>query len=478
MLYFLFVGKVFPKLRRKGQSPSPQCSEGEDCVEECEDVASDYVFRVISMLDKPETISKLDLSVSRLKVVKPSFPGPEMMNPKAVTFADEHEKDVSNSRALANGTLATLGSSDSTTTEPLTNGSQNGHLSSSSLMDEKQHIQILCDTMKKQIISRAFYGWLAYCRHLKTVRTHLTDLVNQTIVRPDAPADATGGITAARWTEIRNPSGQIIIEPAEFYRLVYYGGVEPTIRAQVWPYLLEHYRFGDTEEMKGSHDREMRQYYEMVMSEWLAVEAIVRQRDKEMLAANLAKLSSESNNSTSEMPFSLEKTLEKTMLSKEVKSQSNEVFEDNDDFSMTDSRKSSVQSEKEPASVGAEAAGENQGEQSTSNNNKAAHAHVGPLRKQLMRHRQVESVASLSGQTSSGGSLQNILITNPSIDQNPNNSSSTSGNSSELQQELLQRQLECLSGLQVDEDASHLPVDNGSSCVSPASSNGGIYSVS
>lgn len=30
------------------------------------------------------------------------------------------------------------------------------------------------------------------------------------------------------------------------------------------------------------------------MSEWLAVEAIVRQKDKEMMAANLAKLSSES----------------------------------------------------------------------------------------------------------------------------------------------------------------------------------------
>lgn len=30
------------------------------------------------------------------------------------------------------------------------------------------------------------------------------------------------------------------------------------------------------------------------MSDWLAVEAIVRQRDKETMAANLAKLSSES----------------------------------------------------------------------------------------------------------------------------------------------------------------------------------------
>ena len=47
------LGKVFPKLRRKGQSV--QCNEGED--EENDDVASDYVFRIISICDKPETIS-------------------------------------------------------------------------------------------------------------------------------------------------------------------------------------------------------------------------------------------------------------------------------------------------------------------------------------------------------------------------------------------------------------------------------------
>lgn len=37
----------------------------------------------------------------------------------------------------------------------------------------------------------------------------------------------------------------------------------------------------------------MRRNYETTMSEWLAVEAIVRQHDKEIMAANLAKLSSE-----------------------------------------------------------------------------------------------------------------------------------------------------------------------------------------
>ena len=42
----------------------------------------------------------------------------------------------------------------------------------------------------------------------------------------------------------------------------------------------------------------MQQHYETTMSEWLAVEAIVKQRDKEIMAANLAKLSMESHGKT------------------------------------------------------------------------------------------------------------------------------------------------------------------------------------
>ena len=37
-------------------------------------------------------------------------------------------------------------------------------------------IKGLCHTMKKQIMHRAFYGWLSYCRHVNTVRKHLNGL--------------------------------------------------------------------------------------------------------------------------------------------------------------------------------------------------------------------------------------------------------------------------------------------------------------
>lgn len=42
---------------------------------------------------------------------------------------------------------------------------------------------------------------LAYCRHLSTVRTHLSALVNHMIVSPDSPCDAGCGLTARIWEQ-------------------------------------------------------------------------------------------------------------------------------------------------------------------------------------------------------------------------------------------------------------------------------------
>ncbi|KAG7274714.1 hypothetical protein CRUP_021155, partial [Coryphaenoides rupestris] len=119
-------------------------------------------------------------------------------------------------------------------------------------------LKLLCDNMKNQIISRAFYGWLAYCRHLSTVRTHLSALVNHAIVEP--PADASAGLTARAYEE------------KELLRLVYFGGVEPSLRKEV--------------------DERVRAAYQRTMGEWLGCEAIVRRREKQQHAAAIAKCSS------------------------------------------------------------------------------------------------------------------------------------------------------------------------------------------
>ncbi|OWK14392.1 SGSM1, partial [Cervus elaphus hippelaphus] len=99
--------------------------------------------------------------------------------------------------------------------------------------------------MKYQILSRAFYGWLAYCRHLSTVRTHLSALVNHMIVSPDLPCDAGHGLTAGIWEQYLQDSTSY--EEQELLRLIYYGGIQPEIRKAVWPFLLGHYQFGMTE---------------------------------------------------------------------------------------------------------------------------------------------------------------------------------------------------------------------------------------
>ena len=63
------------------------------------------------------------------------------------------------------------------------------------------------------------------------------------------------------------------------------------ISFQIWPYLLGHYRWEFGQCSLDETDNKTRTSYENKVSDWMAVEAIVRQRDKEVTAASIAKLS-------------------------------------------------------------------------------------------------------------------------------------------------------------------------------------------
>uniref|UniRef100_A0A3Q3XIT1 Uncharacterized protein n=1 Tax=Mola mola TaxID=94237 RepID=A0A3Q3XIT1_MOLML len=242
-------GKVFPKLRKR----VPQGSGSTDSVSDKEeDEAMDYVFRILFPNSQSEFVTPPDLMDQ----------GSSMWHPTL-------RKSLCSS--CSQGSF-----SDGATPKRCNH--------------ERAPLKLLCDNMKYQIISRAFYGWLAYCRHLSTVRTHLSALVNHAIVAPDVPRDAYKGLTRDVWQTFLQDC--TTYKEEELRRLVYFGGVDASLRKKVWPFLLGHYQFGMSEATRKEVDEQVRVCYQQTMREWLSCEEIVRQREKEQHAAALAKCSS------------------------------------------------------------------------------------------------------------------------------------------------------------------------------------------
>uniref|UniRef100_A0A3B4BV52 Small G protein signaling modulator 1a n=1 Tax=Pygocentrus nattereri TaxID=42514 RepID=A0A3B4BV52_PYGNA len=237
-------GKVFPKLKKRGPQGSMDSVSDKE-----EDEATDYVFRIVFPNSQSE------------------FAAPELLEQGANMWQPRKSSCSSCSQ-----------------------GSFSDGAPPNGCSHERAPLKLLCDNMKYQIISRAFYGWLAYCRHLSTVRIHLSALVNHTIVEPDVPSDAYGGLTAEVWNRFLQDCRAY--DEKELLRLVYFGGVDPSLRKEVWPFLLGHYQFGMSENERKEVDEQVRACYEQTMSEWLGCEAIVRQREKEQHAVALAKCSS------------------------------------------------------------------------------------------------------------------------------------------------------------------------------------------
>ncbi|XP_048413451.1 small G protein signaling modulator 2 isoform X2 [Stegostoma tigrinum] len=252
-------GKVFPKLRkRNSKAKSMDPEEQPD-----EEITTDYVFRII-------------------------YPGQKNdYDPSELLEIHGY------STAHFPWQLGDLCSQGSSCLSCSTSGSPFDVPNCCSCGSDRTPLKMLCENMKRQIVSRAFYGWLAYCRHLSTVRTHLSALVNHTIIPPDKPCEATGGLTGEVWNKYEKDRKNY--KKLELLRLVYYGGVQHEIRKDVWPFLLGHYKFGMSKQDMDQVDEDIAAKYRSVMAEWKACELVVKRRDRETHSAILAKFSSGSS---------------------------------------------------------------------------------------------------------------------------------------------------------------------------------------
>ncbi|XP_063060902.1 small G protein signaling modulator 2 isoform X2 [Engraulis encrasicolus] len=299
-------GKVFPKLRKRNSTARLVDGDGEGD----EQVAADYVFRIVypghrhdsitinyhhttgsrapSLDDDEEEEDRLHAMISM--ICSRNLTDPNVM---------KDHSDMSEFPGLGGSPLSwQQGESTSHLSSCLSCSTAGSNTSfelpsGCTCVHDRQPLKMLCQNMKRQIVSRAFYGWLAYCRHLSTVRTHLSALVNHNIVPPDKPCEASGGLSKDVWSKYQKDCKNY--KELELLRLVYYGGVEHEIRKEVWPFLLGHYKFGMGKKDMTQIDEKITARYQQVMREWKACEVIVKQREKEMQSAIFAKFSSGSS---------------------------------------------------------------------------------------------------------------------------------------------------------------------------------------
>ncbi|XP_037736289.1 small G protein signaling modulator 2 isoform X7 [Chelonia mydas] len=295
-------GKVFPKLRKRNSNKSVDLEEMP-----CEESATDYVFRIIYPGHRHDniTINYHHLAASRSASVDDDEEEEDRLH-AMLSMICSRNLTAPNRMKDSGDMIEMQGFGASLLSWQLEHCSQGSScLSCSSgsspydipsccnCIHDRTPLKMLCESMKRQIVSRAFYGWLAYCRHLSTVRTHLSALVNHSIIPPDKPSSAAGGLTKEVWSKYQKDKKNY--KELELLKRVYYGGVQHEIRKEVWPFLLGHYKFGMTKKEMDRVDEDIALKYQKVMAEWKACEVIVKQREKESHSAIFAKFSSGSS---------------------------------------------------------------------------------------------------------------------------------------------------------------------------------------
>ncbi|KAA3672405.1 small G protein signaling modulator 2, partial [Paragonimus westermani] len=136
-------------------------------------------------------------------------------------------------------------------------------------------IEVLCETIRHEIKLVTFRNWFSHGHRMRILRCRLTNMVAPDLLTIDHPSNATEGITTVLWNRLRSdPDPNFSFE--ELCRYVYFGNCDPSIRKQVWPYLLGIYPWDSSETELNRLDLLNKQFYMTSLQQWQACETYLK----------------------------------------------------------------------------------------------------------------------------------------------------------------------------------------------------------
>uniref|UniRef100_A0A0K0E325 Rab-GAP TBC domain-containing protein n=1 Tax=Strongyloides stercoralis TaxID=6248 RepID=A0A0K0E325_STRER len=263
--------KYLPNLKKKTSTTTSKTSSttSEDGGKGIQ--VNDYIFRVIF---NTQMKNKIHDRNGKMKLQNVGFSFNTPINNNLSNFSS-FEVPKSAPASMSNKNTSSL-NNDSSTSNSIDSNEKISIVED----DVTANISNALSFMKQRILTRAFLGWLNYCRHIKIVKKHLLNIVTVEKIKwyDEGEEDINNGIvTKEYWKYLReNKNNSSLWE--NFIGKVYHYGIDKEIRNEAWLYLLNVLSWEEELEEKIEM---FKTNYDKDKLNWLEIENIVIQRDKE-----------------------------------------------------------------------------------------------------------------------------------------------------------------------------------------------------
>uniref|UniRef100_A0A0K0G1M0 Small G protein signaling modulator 2 (inferred by orthology to a human protein) n=1 Tax=Strongyloides venezuelensis TaxID=75913 RepID=A0A0K0G1M0_STRVS len=264
--------KSLPKLKKKTSNSTSKASSVNSEDEGKQNQVNDYVFRIVINSQMKNKLP--DKSSDKIKHQHTAFSFSIPSNNNNLSNFRSFEIPKSAPAFIPNENLANVNESHENS---LPSGSDNKIDTSED--NVTANISNALIFMKQHILSRAFLGWLNYCKHIKTVRKYLLGIVNDKPIKWYDEEDVTDNniITKEYWKYLRDNKNDNSLWEI-FIGKVYHYGIANDVRKEAWLYLLKVLSWEEEIEDKIEIFKEN---YNKDKLNWLEIENVVIQRDKE-----------------------------------------------------------------------------------------------------------------------------------------------------------------------------------------------------